>query len=523
MNEHIIEIGKHVIETLTTGMYSDSKYIYREYIQNAADQIDIAVKKGLVTPREAEIHIDIDHQERSICIWDNATGIQESRVISILGNIALSEKDQKRSKGFRGIGRLGGLGYCKTLRYETSYQGEAVKSIMTWDAERLRNQLRDPSIKMNAAALIQSVISTETASCDIDEHFFQVTLDSISEDNNELLDIDSVREYLEMVAPVPYHEHFYFKQKIYQHIDESNYPKLDEYRIFLNKDLLFKTYRKNIYQIKGTNDTNKQVCDRIHDVAFKEFRLSNNEIAAWMWFGVMNYESQINERGNPQRGLRVRCKNIQIGDGSTLVRLFREQRGNYYFVGEIHAIHHDLIPNARRDYFEENSALRGLENLLREYFADVLHKLYHDANDYKNILKKERQLQELQEKLVGKRQNGELSGDTEEAHLTSEIEKTRKDLEKKQKKKTRLEKKAEKDSATRTVLEGIKEHHQPEPSPEDAPIEEHHVKKKHLVDKLAKLKKGERKVVRRIFEVINKELPRDQAEELIQKIFDELV
>ena len=37
-------IGKNVIETLTLGMYEDARFIFREYIQNAADQIDEAVE-----------------------------------------------------------------------------------------------------------------------------------------------------------------------------------------------------------------------------------------------------------------------------------------------------------------------------------------------------------------------------------------------------------------------------------------------------------------------------------------------
>lgn len=32
--------GANILENLTTGMYKDSKVIYREYIQNACDQID---------------------------------------------------------------------------------------------------------------------------------------------------------------------------------------------------------------------------------------------------------------------------------------------------------------------------------------------------------------------------------------------------------------------------------------------------------------------------------------------------
>ena len=40
-----IRIGKNILENLTTGMYPDSRFIYREYIQNAADAIDDAIKK----------------------------------------------------------------------------------------------------------------------------------------------------------------------------------------------------------------------------------------------------------------------------------------------------------------------------------------------------------------------------------------------------------------------------------------------------------------------------------------------
>ena len=36
------KIGKNVLENLTQAMYSDSRIIYREYIQNSTDQIDIA-------------------------------------------------------------------------------------------------------------------------------------------------------------------------------------------------------------------------------------------------------------------------------------------------------------------------------------------------------------------------------------------------------------------------------------------------------------------------------------------------
>ena len=40
-------IGKDVIESLTLGMYEDCRFIYREYIQNSADQVDKAIAESL--------------------------------------------------------------------------------------------------------------------------------------------------------------------------------------------------------------------------------------------------------------------------------------------------------------------------------------------------------------------------------------------------------------------------------------------------------------------------------------------
>lgn len=51
MNDNINttpQIGKDVIESLTLGMYEDCRFIYREYIQNAADAVDKAIDCALL-------------------------------------------------------------------------------------------------------------------------------------------------------------------------------------------------------------------------------------------------------------------------------------------------------------------------------------------------------------------------------------------------------------------------------------------------------------------------------------------
>ena len=62
-------VGKNILDNLTTGMYSDSKVIYREYIQNACDQIDIAHNSGILSSNErGMVDIYLDPSKRYISI-----------------------------------------------------------------------------------------------------------------------------------------------------------------------------------------------------------------------------------------------------------------------------------------------------------------------------------------------------------------------------------------------------------------------------------------------------------------------
>ena len=77
MDEYVF--GANILENLTTGMYQDSRVIYREYIQNASDQIDFARKEGLLVKGKELIDIQLDARERTITITDNATGIPSAK------------------------------------------------------------------------------------------------------------------------------------------------------------------------------------------------------------------------------------------------------------------------------------------------------------------------------------------------------------------------------------------------------------------------------------------------------------
>ncbi|MDP2161337.1 MAG: ATP-binding protein, partial [Flavobacterium sp.] len=225
-------IGKNVLETLTMGMYDDSRFIFREYIQNAADQIDVAVEENILPNKDSgEIKITIDKIDKKIIIEDNATGIKSKSVLNFLGDVANSQKESSNRKGFRGIGRLGGLGYCGKLVFETSYKGESEKNIMILDANLLREIIADRKDDADAAAVISVITSIEKLPEDPGKHFFKVILLDVS--NDFLLDTNNVSDYLKTVAPLPFGKEFTFSDEIFKFYKKHNFT-FDEYNIQLN-------------------------------------------------------------------------------------------------------------------------------------------------------------------------------------------------------------------------------------------------------------------------------------------------
>ena len=511
-NETII--GKDVIESLTLGMYEDSRFIFREYIQNGADQIDRALEVGLFDSiKDGKIEININPTIETISILDNATGIESDRVQPILKNIAQSTKDRAKNKGFRGIGRLGGLAYCDKLIFETSYKGENLKSVLMWDSQKLKSIINNRATKEEATEVIDTVTEFSTEKEKEEKHYFKVTLEGVS--NKVLLDKEDVYDYLTMVAPVPYSKGFIFKKIISDKANELGFV-IDEYSIFVNRDQVFKAYTTSIY--KGDKN-NKQRVDEIHDIETYEIRTSKNKLLAWGWYGISNFNSAIPSI-NTARCLRLRKGNIQIGLEDALTKLFREQRGTKYFFGEIFTVSPNLIPNSRRDYFLENTDLKEFEKLVKIKFSD-LHDLYHFSSRVRNQQKKidtfKSFSKEYEEKSTAK-------GFTDHKEKKKYEEKYELIKEKAEEAKKELSKAKEKlqsqPSSKATVFKNVVKE-------EDNSIDEikpnlQNGKTKFITDDMSSLSKKDRKLVSQIFGVIDNVLPKEIGGILKEKIKEEL-
>lgn len=512
-------VGKNILDNLTTGMYSDSKVIYREYIQNACDQIDLAINMGILAAGEGSVDIFTDNKKRYISIRDNATGVKAEEFIEDVGDIANSNKEIGKNKGFRGIGRLCGLAYCKTLKFTTSYIGENVKSIMTCDAQKMRAMLVENK-KYTLDEIWDAIITYSTESESESEHYFEVEMFEINKENTDLLNDAMVREYLSFVVPVPYKNTFILRNQIYNYADSIGYH-IDEYCVRVNGSQIFKEYTTKLKEQSGASLKNY---DEISRLEFKDFRDSSGNLIAWMWVGLSRFEKQI-PKVNHMRGLRVRSANIQLGNDDALQDLFKEPRGNYYYVGEVFAAAKELIPNSQRDYFNENETRVLFEDLLREYFYDVLHKLYYEANRVKNDYKRQEEyLSKVAEYQKKEKEQGFID-ESERQKLQFDIDKAKKNAEDARK---RLDKIDDSDSSSplTEIRKNIGRKYEADTlkrKAETTTVTVYDDKKKAFVtSNMSKLSRSERKIVSKILSIITDIAPKDVAEQIIEKIKEEM-
>lgn len=349
----MLTIGKFTLESLTTGMYASPKDLFREYIQNSADSIDEAVLQEIMVPKDNEIKIVIDKNLRQIIFEDNGTGIGVDYAFKRLTDIGNSSKSYTRSRGFRGIGRLAGLSYCDKLTFITTCVGESYKSTVVFDSAKLK-QLLIPGEYDNYDLLdvVSEITSYEKTQEHSRKHYFKVILEMVA-DIDGLLDVEQMRIYLSQTAPVPFDNiKFKWGNEVKKKIALHNII-INEYNIFLGtseaKTQIYKPYADNIIA-----DKSRKINNPINDIAIREIFDEQKNLQAIMWYGETEFNGTILD--DDKKGIRLRKGNMLIGDKNTVSQLFKEERFNGWFCGEIYIIDEQLIPNARRDNFEQNGA-----------------------------------------------------------------------------------------------------------------------------------------------------------------------
>jgi Histidine kinase-, DNA gyrase B-, and HSP90-like ATPase len=347
-HEHGPVIGSQIIDIVTAGMYSNPLAVIREYVQNAADSIDVAYDRGLLSPGEECIDIKINGINRSVSITDNGTGVLQGDLEARLRGLGRRQKDRLKQRGFRGIGRLGGLGYCDQVVFETRADKSEPVSILIWDGKKLQELASHNGRRLSAEEAIDKAVSVEVIKPRPGDlpRFFRVTMRNVHRfHRDELMNPKIVAGSLGRVAPVEFDDdRFEFASKIRHHV--SDVPGYRTYNIFLNGYKIARPHANKV-PLHGQN------LDEIKGIETFDIRDSGGREIGRGWYAVTKYLAAL----PPQvamRGLRVRQGNIEIGDEYFLADLFSERRFAAWHIGEVH-LNYSVKVNARRDGFEQST------------------------------------------------------------------------------------------------------------------------------------------------------------------------
>jgi molecular chaperone HtpG len=350
-------VGGELLRLLTAGMYDNPLVVYREYVQNSADSI---AAQGA---NAGSVRITIDPGRSRITILDDGTGLASSEAVHRLTDLGCSPKDLSIDRGFRGIGRLSGLAFAEELHFTTRARAEDPPIRVSWNARALRET---DLARVDATTAIQRATTAHHLSKgEWPDRFFQVTIDRVNRHAaSTLLNVDTVRNYVSEVCPVPM---------------ASGFPLAAEIRSFLSSytDYLVLDIRINDDQspVERPFADSIQLSDNF-GAPFETLetrvipRPDGDHPAAVLWLAHTPYAGSIPRRLGV-RGLRARFGNMQIGTDRIFEHHFQESRFNGWCVGETHILDSRIVPNGRRDYFEPGPHLRNLEN----HVGAVAHQL----------------------------------------------------------------------------------------------------------------------------------------------------
>jgi len=361
-----IFVGKDVLELVTSAMYIDPMTVYREYVQNAADAVDAARAAGWLGRDDVgRVEIATDLATRTVRIRDNGCGVRFTEFGRRLTALGGSAKRGIAARGFRGVGRLAGIGYAQELVFRSRTKGEAKVSELRWDCRRLKAALRESNDDTGIADLIRSVTTLERVEmAQAPEHFFEVEMRGVVRlRNDRLMSPVAIAEYLSQVAPVPFSPDFRFGTEISQWL--SRHLDLGELdiRIDASEKPLYRPHRDRFELADKANVS-------FDSVSLVEIPAIDGEVAAVGWVLHHEYEGAV-PAGTLVKGLRLRTGNVQVGDHALLEDLFPEPRFNIWSVGEVHIIDRRVVPNGRRDHFEQNAHFHNLLNHLTPTARDI--------------------------------------------------------------------------------------------------------------------------------------------------------
>lgn len=385
VNADAVMVGSYSLESLTTGMYEDPLHCVREYVQNGFDAVRAARTEGVLAEGAGLVAISITGTTKrpTLTIEDDGAGIRAVDAVGALVSVGASKKRSNFNAGFRGIGRLAGVAYCTTLRFTTTARDETTATVVEFDCGRMRGFMKPSADTQDVRAVIGACVTTSEIVATAALHGTKVEMVGLTGVGVEFAEIGKLVPYLRQVCPTDFSDRFTFADRIRSFSEGMGHPIP-----VVEIETRFKRERTQI--LKAYDDVTPTAKSRSTIVNVET--VGSSELGWFGWIGKSNFKGELTD-GNVA-GIRFRVKNVQI-DGSDLIEALAaeltvggtEGRLQRYAVGEVYITNPGVVPNARRDGFEDGQAWRQIRADIKAKVAKRVITLIREASTSRKKIK----------------------------------------------------------------------------------------------------------------------------------------
>ena len=241
-------VGAGILNIITESLYDKPIVVFREYAQNSVDSFD----KIRELVREKKLSVNLEKLEsrfwlkdQNLYFLDNGKGIDPNEFQNQMKSIGHSTKKRSLNKGYKGIGRLSGISYCKKLIFVNicSFKSQEFQSF-TIDCQNY-NQIKN---------------SDEYSQLSFDELMLKIGLydDKISIDSNKIEKI--LNSY----------------QSLFEQNDTGFLVIMDEINFVLSNVIQEKNFINDISWLLPVNFQDELLDDPQLGPLFSELSASNN-------------------------------------------------------------------------------------------------------------------------------------------------------------------------------------------------------------------------------------------------------
>ena len=399
-------VGAGIVSIITESLYDKPIVVFREYIQNSADSLERAASDVGADNLSAQFWMADD----DLLFMDNGTGIAVDRFQDTMTSIANSSKKMSENIGYKGIGRLSGISYCRSLSFiniidfrnqvfqEYRIDCDKYRGIQKSD---LYQDMDFDKLMEQIGALVETPDNTSIVDI-VDKHRdlfvkrntgFLVVMKEITAVLRGVIDDEQFVDHLGWLLPVPFlpelttpstdsTENYLLFNELTQPnpLDNGSSIPAKSYNICFDGEAIFRPLKNDMIRTYLCRTNLEQYAIGVHTFSNKKIEI---------------------DRKNPFSGIRIYIDNMLLCDENELIPALQQyglirQGSTYEVIQSVRGIGAmifitdkvNITANARRTFIDvtDEDSFRFLE-LIGE-FVDSIFKARYALSGYESAKRK---------------------------------------------------------------------------------------------------------------------------------------